>query len=207
MNVINLPSRSLDVNDTYEFYEENGDLFAQMTPVVTISTVVKHGNDSLDATNVGGYSEDYLAIKDYELETGRNIQYSDIVSRQKVCVVGYYVAHELFGSAENALDQTLKISGEAYKIVGVVERQDDATVATEPKRIPITPPMELVMAASITNCCMMTPRFAPRALRMPISLVRSVTDTSMMFMTPIPPTRREMLAIQINCWFVEVLSS
>ena len=125
VNVINLPSRSLDVNDTYEFYEENGDLFAQMTPVVTISTVVKHGNDSLDATNVGGYSEDYLAIKDYELETGRNIQYSDIVSRQKVCVVGYYVAHELFGSAENALDQTLKISGEAYKIVGVVERQDD----------------------------------------------------------------------------------
>ena len=40
VNVINLPSRSLDVNDTYEFYEENGDLFAQMTPVVTISTVV-----------------------------------------------------------------------------------------------------------------------------------------------------------------------
>ena len=34
--------------------------------------------------------------------------------------------------------------------------------------------------------------FAPMALRMPISRVRSVTDTSMMFMIPMPPTSSEM---------------
>ena len=37
-------------------------------------------------------------------------------------------------------------------------------------------------------------RFAPIALRMPISRVRSVTDTSMMFMIPMPPTSSEMLS-------------
>ena len=36
--------------------------------------------------------------------------------------------------------------------------------------------------------------FAPSAFRMPISLVRSATDTSMIFITPIPPTRREIPA-------------
>ncbi len=36
---------------------------------------------------------------------------------------------------------------------------------------------------------------APIARRIPISRVRSVTETSMMFMIPIPPTRSEMLAI------------
>ena len=125
VNVINLPSRSLDVDDTYEFYEEHTDLYDEMTPVVSISGVVKYGNDSLDATNIGGYSEDYLTIRDYKLESGRNISYSDIVSRQKVCVIGYYVAAELFGGAEDALEQTVKINGEAFKIVGVVERQDE----------------------------------------------------------------------------------
>ena len=125
VNVINLPSRSLDADDTYEFFEENRDLYARMTPVVNVSTVVKHGNDSLDSTNVGGYSEDYLGIRGYELAAGRNLQYSDMISRQKVCVAGFYVAHELFGSAENALGQTLKISGDAYKIVGVVQQQDE----------------------------------------------------------------------------------
>ena len=36
---------------------------------------------------------------------------------------------------------------------------------------------------------------APSALRRPISRMRSVTETSMMFMTPMPPTSREMAAI------------
>ncbi len=36
---------------------------------------------------------------------------------------------------------------------------------------------------------------APRALRSPISRVRSVTETSMMFMIPIPPTSSEMPAM------------
>ena len=36
---------------------------------------------------------------------------------------------------------------------------------------------------------------APSALRSPISRIRSVTETSMMFMTPIPPTSNEMAAM------------
>ena len=35
---------------------------------------------------------------------------------------------------------------------------------------------------------------APVAMRMPISRVRSVTLTSMMFMTPMPPTSSEIAA-------------
>lgn len=67
---------------------------------------------------VAGVSEEYLDIKGVELEQGRNIQYSDIVSRQKVCVVGYYVAGELYGSPEKAIDQTVKIGGYGFRIVG-----------------------------------------------------------------------------------------
>ena len=40
----------------------------------------------------------------------------------------------------------------------------------------------------------MTRGVAPRALRSPISRMRSVTETNMMFMTPMPPTSREMPA-------------
>ena len=36
---------------------------------------------------------------------------------------------------------------------------------------------------------------APIALRIPISWVRSVTDTNMMFITPMPPTNSEMPVI------------
>lgn len=125
VNVINLSSRTLDVDEMYGFYEEHTDMFNGISPKVSISTTVKHGNDSLESTSVSGCSEQYLDIMGYELETGRNLAYSDIVSRQKVCVTGSYVAQSLYGSADKALGQTLKIGGYAFKIVGVVETQDE----------------------------------------------------------------------------------
>jgi hypothetical protein len=51
------------------------------------------------------------------------------------------------------------------------------------------------VAASVTNCCLMSRCRAPRARRMPISRVRSVTVASMMFMMPMPPTISEMPAM------------
>ena len=125
VNMINLSSRSVSVDEMYEFYEEHTDLFDHMTPMVSVSTTIKHSSDTMSSTSVSGVSEDYLAIKDYDLVQGRNIQYSDITSRQKVCVIGYYVASELYGSPEKAIDETIKIGGYAYRVVGVVERQDE----------------------------------------------------------------------------------
>ena len=125
VNVTNLSTRSVSVDEMYEFYEDNRDLFAQMTPNVTVSTTVKNGTESSTSTTVSGVSEEYLEMKDMELEAGRFIQYSDIVSRQKVCVVGYYVAWDLYGGVDKALDQTIKIGGNAFRIIGVVSRQDD----------------------------------------------------------------------------------
>ena len=57
-----------------------------------------------------------------------------------------------------------------------------------PTRIPITPPIPVSVAASIKNCTRMSPRVAPNAFRTPISRVRSVTETIMIAITPIPPT-------------------
>ena len=125
VNMMNMSSRSVSVDEMYEFFEENTDTFDHMTPQVSVSTAVKHSNDTMSSTSVTGVSEDYLSIKDYQLQEGRNIQYSDIVSRQKVCVIGYYVATELYGSPEKAIDETIKIGGYAYRVVGVVERQDE----------------------------------------------------------------------------------
>ncbi len=125
VNVTNLSSRSLDVDEMYAFYDEHTDLFDGLSPNVTVSTTIKHGDDSLTSTSVAGRSEQYLEIKDYKLEQGRNLSYADIAARQKVCVIGAYVAQELYGGAEKALGETLKVGGYAFKIVGVVEAQDE----------------------------------------------------------------------------------
>ena len=120
-----LPSRSIDVDEVYDFYEEHSDLYENMSPTVSVSVTVKHDNDTMDSTEVGGYSEDYLAIKDYQIAYGRNLLYSDMEARRKVAVIGSYVASELYGGSQNAVGDTIKLNGESYTIVGVVEQQTE----------------------------------------------------------------------------------
>ena len=67
--------------------------------------------------------------------------------------------------------------------------------SSAPTAIPSAPPSPLSTIASMRNWMRMSRRLAPMALRMPISRVRSVTVTSMMFMIPIPPTTRDMPAM------------
>jgi putative ABC transport system permease protein len=128
VNVSNLSSRSVTVDEMYEFYEENKELFSQMTPKVSISATVKSGTETLSDTTVTGVSEQYLEMKDQTLDSGRFLQYSDILSRQKVCVAGYYVAWDLYGGVDKAIGQTIKIDGSSYEIVGVISRQDEDTL-------------------------------------------------------------------------------
>lgn len=125
VNMINLSSRSVSDEEMYEFYTEQGDVFDEISPMVSIGGTIKHGNDSMTSTSITGVSEAYLSIKDWELECGRNLQYGDLTGRHKVCVIGSYVADELYGSAENAYGETLKINGHAFTIVGVAARQED----------------------------------------------------------------------------------
>ncbi len=72
--------------------------------------------------------------------------------------------------------------------------RDRAGRCRRPAATPISPPSTLRIVASVRNCVSTLFRVAPMALRMPISRVRSVTDTSMMFMMPMPPTSSEMPA-------------
>ncbi len=100
-------SRSIDVNEFYEFYEEHSDLYENMSPNVSVSVTVKHDSDII--------------------EYGRNLQYSDMEARRKVAVIGAYVAEELYGGSQNAVGETVKLNGDSYTIVGVVERQTESS--------------------------------------------------------------------------------
>ena len=62
----------------------------------------------------------------------------------------------------------------------------------------IAPPSAVTVTASIKNCVRMSLCRAPIAFQMPISFVRSVTDTSMIFMTTMPPTTSDTAATRLS---------
>lgn len=105
---------------------DNPDLFSAATPNVTIQgATVKYSSQNV-ISSVYGANEDYAKIKDYAVSNGRFISYIDTENRNYVCVIGTYVANELFGTS-NPIGKTLKINGTAYKIIGLLEEEGDGS--------------------------------------------------------------------------------
>ena len=125
VSVSNMSSRSLDPDDMYEFFDERYDLFENMTPSVSVNMPLKNGNETMSETSIGGYSEDYIDIVDYDIQYGRSISYADCEAEQNVAVLGYYTALELFDNADEAVGQRIKIGNNSFTVIGVMERQDE----------------------------------------------------------------------------------
>lgn len=126
--VTNTQSRSLSTDELYEYIGEHSDMYSYMTPTAEMPGKLKNGNDTMNYTSIGGYSEDYLTIKGYRMQAGRNLSYSDMINTNRVAVMGYYTAWYMFGSADAAIGERVKINGNVFEVVGVVERQDDTSL-------------------------------------------------------------------------------
>lgn len=116
-------TRSISADDMYELVDDNSDVLKAVSPGVTVSGGMKIGSEAVYSTTIEGVGEDYGEIRQYDVENGRFIQYVDTLRRQNVCVLGSYVSNKYFSGG--ALDQTIKINGETYRIVGVLEEKAD----------------------------------------------------------------------------------
>lgn len=124
ISVTNRTSRILEPEQMYEFVENNSNLIEHITPNVSVSSSIKNGSESMRTTKVGGYSEEYCLIKEYETAFGRQLSFADCQAYRKVAVLGYYTAVTIFGSANKAVGETVKIGSNLFTVVGVIERQD-----------------------------------------------------------------------------------
>lgn len=116
-------SSTISVDDMYEIVADNPDHFIDVSPTVGISGSVKVGTETLSRTSATGVSEAYFDIKGYTLREGRTLRYMDMESRNRVCVVGSYIADEWYDG--DAVGQTIRIGGNAFTIIGVLDQEDD----------------------------------------------------------------------------------
>jgi putative ABC transport system permease protein len=122
-------TKQVEPQEMFEFVEQNPDLFANVSPSVSLGGTLKipsGGDDSITASCTG-VAETYAEMKDLKMSFGRFLQYIDCERESKVCVVGTYEALYFYGSASNALNNTIKINGVPYTIVGVLEETEDST--------------------------------------------------------------------------------
>lgn len=141
----------IEPEDVFEFCDENKDLISYVSPSVSSSVIAKYGSTNL-TTTAYGVSEDYQQIKSYDISSGRFISYMDTYSRSKVCVIGSYIANELFAGT-SPVGNTIKVNGEGHTIVGVLEETQGSTEGSSDDMIiiPYTSATRLTRNGTITS--------------------------------------------------------
>jgi putative ABC transport system permease protein len=67
-----------------------------------------------------GTDENFLAARNYSVETGRNLTVEDVEFGRAVCVIGSDTRDRLFPN-ENPINRVLRLDGQGYTVVGVLE--------------------------------------------------------------------------------------
>lgn len=81
--------------------------------------------------DVIGTVPDYARINDIRTMTGRFLTDLDVARDNRVVVMGWKYADSLFGRADRAVGRVVEIGGTAYRVVGVMEREEFRFAAWE----------------------------------------------------------------------------
>ena len=113
----------------YAVVESRPDLFEGITPWVGAGKGIRIGGEEYKKTSIYGVSEAMYrpatgtTLDGGALARGRYLQYVDVATQRKVCVVGAYVEQNLLGG--DALGKTVSIQGVPYTVVGVLAQNSE----------------------------------------------------------------------------------
>ncbi|WP_338868606.1 ABC transporter permease [Spirosoma sp. SC4-14] len=109
---------------------------------IAVSTVVSGGAQAKfgsKKTNpnvqlIGGDAA-YIAVKGFTLQSGRNFTDNDLTYALNVAVLGSEVANTLFEKKLNPINQVIRVSGNQYKIIGVLAKKGGLSGGDEDRMI------------------------------------------------------------------------
>lgn len=136
-----------DIQDILELDNVN-----QVAPYKSVSATVNRGSTTVSKASIVATNASYLDVTNVKLKEGRSISIIDIENKSKVCILGYDIASSLFSLAD-PLGETIKLNGDNYIVIGILEEQGtsmgtdlDSTIL-----IPMTTAKYLGSDTSINN--------------------------------------------------------
>ncbi|GCD09702.1 ABC transporter permease [Clostridium tagluense] len=152
---INITGRGSNRNVTYaelkKFQSDNSGIIANIAPQATSKSTVKVENLSRD-TSLLGTSPEYADINSTTVQEGRFLIQLDIDYNQKIAVIGTAVANDIF-KGQSPIGKIMKISGQQFKVVGVLTQTADGVDSSTDDRviIPISVATKLSKSAVIKS--------------------------------------------------------
>ncbi len=81
---------------------------------------------------IAGVQSNYAALSNLELAMGEFLNDDDDTYKEKVCVLGYDAAREIFGSVYDAYNGTVYIDNRPYQVIGVLNAMGSVSSGISP---------------------------------------------------------------------------
>jgi len=130
VNKISVNIRYFDRTNTVDMSQEFMDFAVAssadvlgVTPDVSTTANLRYFGNSNDTATVYLGNEQWSACNNYVIDQGRDLIAMDMENRAMVCVLGSYVAQELFAYID-PIGEKIRINGDPYTVVGVYYSKD-----------------------------------------------------------------------------------
>ncbi len=110
-----------------------------VAPVVSGTINVTYGGESI-SPQVYGVTPDFKSVRNYELIEGSFITDDNVNGRASVALIGPEVADKLFGRQTLVTGETIRVDGQPFRVIGVLESKGGGSFGSQDNIIlvPIT---------------------------------------------------------------------
>ena len=155
--------------EDYESIRNESKYIAAISPSVNSSGQFIYGNNNTPST-IYGVNEDYLTIRQLQVEDGEFFTDQDIKTAAKVCVLGKTVVDNLFPDGSDPVGRVVRFNSIPVRVVGVLKSkgynsmgmdQDDLAL------VPYTTVMKRILAITYLqgiNCSAITENATDKAI-------------------------------------------
>jgi len=101
-----------------------------VAPILQGSAEVSFSGESV-RTTLTGVTPDYSFVRNWPVTEGAFIDEGHLLGRASVALVGVDVAEELFGRTDGLTGETIRIEGQPFRIIGVMESKGGGSFGSE----------------------------------------------------------------------------
>ena len=105
-----------------------------VAPVVQDSGKVTYGREST-TTNISGVTPDYSTVRKYGVTEGEFITQEEMLGQASVVLLGPEVADKLFGRREGLVGETVRIEGQPFRVIGVLQSKGGSGFSNEDNKV------------------------------------------------------------------------
>jgi putative ABC transport system permease protein len=105
-----------------------------VAPVLQGGGTIATGSESRPTTLVG-VTPDYARVRNYLISEGEFITEEHMLGQASVAIIGTEVADRLFGRKEGLVGETMRIEGQPFRVIGVLEERGGSAFSNEDDQV------------------------------------------------------------------------